>query len=144
VLCWGKAPPTLPLEAKPGSAELVVALSPLGESDFWSDLIGPSDPRNRGRWTAPAFSLAGTGLRPPTRRQKAALGRRAKGYERSGRTARWGPQAREGVASLVMCMRRVLQRFRGRLLQADEQIKWQRVLRGGTKFQMFFHLPFAI
>jgi hypothetical protein len=43
----------------------------------------------------------GTGLRPPTRCQKAALGlpseafaqagRRAKGYGRSGRTARYGP-----------------------------------------------------
>ena len=38
----------------------------------------------------------GPGLRPPTRRQKAALGRRAKGYGRSGRTARYGPQAGEG------------------------------------------------
>ena len=52
------------------------------------------------------FSRSATGLRPPTRRQKAALGRRAKGCGRSGRAARYdpppialakgGPQAGEG------------------------------------------------
>ena len=54
-------------------------------------------------------SRRGPGLRPPTRRQKAALGRRAKGYGRSGRAASYGPppvasaegvpQAGEGVFS---------------------------------------------
>ena len=61
----------------------------------------PSPPWGRG-WTAAGvfFSRGGPGLRPPTRRQKAALGRRAKGYGCSGRTARYGPQAGEGVASV--------------------------------------------
>ena len=51
-------------------AEVVLALSPLGE---WVARTGAF------------FSRRGTGLRPP------------KGYWRSGRAARYGPQAGEGV-----------------------------------------------
>jgi hypothetical protein len=35
-----------------GVAARTLPLAPLGESDLWSDLIGPSDPRNRGGWIA--------------------------------------------------------------------------------------------
>jgi hypothetical protein len=44
-------------------------------------------------------SRRGTGLRPPARRQKAALGLRAKGHGRSGPTRGYGPEAGEGVAA---------------------------------------------
>jgi hypothetical protein len=53
---------------------------------------GRPSPLGRG-WAASGVftSRRGPGLRPPTRRQKAALGRRAKGDGCSGRTARSGP-----------------------------------------------------
>jgi hypothetical protein len=56
------------------------------------------------------------GLRPPTCRQKAALGRMAKGHGPAGCTARYGPQAGEGsvLKKLTVISHHVLTRLEGR------------------------------